>query len=48
MRSLRRRHAPDERGRGTTADAVALVGPLMVVVADEAVEGTLQGARLVK
>src|SRR4029077_17217883 len=43
MRSLRHRHAPDERGRGSTADAVALVGPFMVVVAHEAIEGALQG-----
>src|SRR4029434_8032577 len=43
MRSLRRRHAPDERGRGATADAVALVRPLGVVVAHEAIEGTRHG-----
>ena len=43
MRSLRCRHAPDERGRGATADAVALVRPLGVGVAHEAIEGTLQG-----
>ena len=43
MRSLRRCHAPDERGRGATTDAVALVRPLGVVVAHEAIEGTLQG-----
>ena len=43
MRSLGRRHAPDERAWGTTADAVALVRPLGVVVADEAIEGALQG-----
>ena len=43
MRSLRCRHTPDERGRGSTADAVALVRPLGVVVAHEAIEGALQG-----
>src|SRR2546427_2412458 len=42
MRLLRRRHAPDERGRGSIANAVALVWPLGVVVAHEAVEGALQ------
>ena len=42
MRSRRHRHAPDERGRGSTADAVALVRPLGVVVAHEAIEGALQ------
>src|SRR4029079_13603312 len=42
MRSLSRRHAPDERAWGTTADAVALVRPLGVVVAHKAVEGVLQ------
>src|SRR4029450_12613021 len=35
-------HAPDECGRGTTADAIALVRPFVVVVAHEAVEGPLQ------
>src|SRR5258706_2097312 len=43
MRSLRCRHTPDERGRGSTADAVALVRPLGVVVPHEAIEGALQG-----
>ena len=43
MRSLRRRHAPDERARGSTANAVALVRSLGVVVAHEAIEGALQG-----
>jgi hypothetical protein len=43
MRSLRRRHAPEERGRGATAEAVPLVRPLRVVVAHEAVVGPLQG-----
>src|SRR5262245_47880898 len=43
MRSLRRHHAPEERGRGAAADAVPLVRPLRVVVAHEAVEGPLQG-----
>ena len=43
MSSLHRRHAPDERGRGSTADAVALVRPLGVVVTHETVEGLLQG-----
>ena len=42
MRSLHCRHAPDERGRGATADAVAVVWPLGVVVMHEAVEGALQ------
>ena len=41
MRSLRR-HAPDQRGRGSTADAIALVRALRVVVSHEAVEGPLQ------
>src|SRR5882724_5955589 len=46
MRSLRCRHTPDERGRGSTADAVALVRALGVVVPHEAIEGPLQrGAR---
>src|SRR5262245_11436746 len=35
-------HAPDERGRGPTADAIALVRPFVVVVAHEVVEGPLQ------
>src|SRR5215467_2753947 len=43
MRSLRRRRAPDECGRGATADAVALMRPLGVVVVHEAVEGAVQG-----
>src|SRR4029453_13600956 len=43
MKSLRRRHTPDERGRGSTADAVALVRSLGVVVVHEAIEGALQG-----
>src|SRR5882672_11933022 len=43
MRSPHCRHAPDERGRGSTAHAVALVRPLGVVVVHEAVEGALQG-----
>src|SRR6185503_18729416 len=42
MSSLRG-HAPDERGWGTTADAIALVRPFVVVVAHEAVESPLQG-----
>src|SRR6267142_33399 len=42
MRSLHR-HAPDESGRGSTADAIALVRALSVVVPHEAVEGPLQG-----
>src|SRR5437764_5477721 len=41
MRSLRS-HTPDERGRGSTADAIALVRALCVVVPHEAVEGPLQ------
>ena len=41
MRSLRR-HAPDQRGRGSTADTIALVRALRVVVPHEAVEGSLQ------
>ena len=40
--SSRRGHAPDERGRGTAADAIALVRPFVVVVAHEAVESPLQ------
>src|SRR5262244_2709909 len=43
MRSLRRRRAPDECGRGATADAVALMRPFGVVVVHEAVEGAVQG-----
>src|SRR5215831_15901743 len=43
MRSLRRRRAPDECGRGATADAVALMRPLGVVVMHEAIKGALQG-----
>src|SRR5882724_9256496 len=43
MRSLRCRHAPDEGGRGSTADAIALVRTLGVVVPHEAIEGPLQG-----
>src|SRR5436309_15708086 len=42
MRSLRH-HAPDERGRGSTAHAIALVRALGGVVAHEVVEGSLQG-----
>jgi hypothetical protein len=42
MSSLRGRHAPDERGRRSSADAIALVGALGVVVADEAVKSPLQ------
>src|SRR3989454_2664869 len=42
MTSLRR-HTPDERGRGSTTQAIALVRALGVVVAHEAVEGPLQG-----
>src|SRR5689334_18950785 len=39
-------HAPDERGRCATAEAIALMRPLGVVVPHEAVEGSLQrGAR---
>src|SRR6266403_2192388 len=41
MRSLRS-HTPDQRSRGSTADAIALVRALRVVVAHEAVEGPLQ------
>src|SRR2546425_2528615 len=41
MRSLRS-HTPDQRGRGSTADAIALVRALRVVVPHEAVEGPLQ------
>src|SRR5437870_3919702 len=41
MTSLHR-HAPDERGRGSAADTIALMGTLGVVVAHEAVEGPLQ------
>src|SRR5678816_2941826 len=43
MRSLRCRHAPEERAWGSAADTVALVRPLGVVVMHEAVEGALQG-----
>src|SRR4030095_3846520 len=43
MNPLARRHTPDERGRGSTADAVALVRSLGVVIVHEAVEGALQG-----
>src|SRR5438034_2747824 len=39
----RRHHAPDKSGRGSTANAIALVRALGVVVAHEAVEGPLQG-----
>src|SRR5437773_11456057 len=39
----RRHHAPDQSGRGSTANAIALVRALGVVVAHEAVEGPLQG-----
>src|SRR5207253_8493226 len=38
----RRHHAPDKSGRGSTANAIALVRALGVVVAHEAVEGPLQ------
>src|SRR5438067_6449814 len=41
MRSLRS-HTPDERGRGSAADAIGLVRALCVVVPHEAVEGPLQ------
>src|ERR1043166_8522919 len=37
-----RDHAPDERGRCATAEAIALMRPLGVVVPHEAVEGSLQ------
>src|SRR5882724_7603241 len=37
------RHAPDQRGRSSTANAIALVRPLGVVVPHEAIEGPLQG-----
>src|SRR5437773_4974928 len=36
------RHAPDQRSRGSTADAIALVRALGVVVPHEAIEGPLQ------
>src|SRR5438552_16986192 len=36
------RHAPDQRSRGATADAIALVRALSVVVPHEAIEGPLQ------
>src|SRR5213593_2500456 len=36
------RHAPDQFGRGSTADAIALVRALSVVVPHEAIEGPLQ------
>src|SRR5437870_4716725 len=36
------RHAPDQRSRGPTADAIALVRALGVVVPHEAIEGPLQ------
>src|SRR5438445_8895591 len=36
------RHAPDQRSRGSTADAIALVRALSVVVPHEAIEGPLQ------
>src|SRR5882762_8831577 len=40
------RHAPDQRSRGATADAIACVRALGVVVPHEAIEGLLQrGAR---
>src|SRR3982074_3679668 len=42
MRSLRR-HTPDQCGRGSTAEAIALVRALAVVVAHEAVKRPLQG-----
>src|SRR5918996_1632555 len=42
MRSLRR-HTPDQRGRGSPTEAIALVRALGVVVAHEAVEGPWQG-----
>jgi len=40
-----RRHAPDRRGRGATADAIAVVRALRVVVTHEAIEGPLPGGR---
>src|ERR1043166_1389396 len=39
----RRRHTPDERGRGSAPHAIALVRALGVVVAHEVGEGALQG-----
>ena len=36
------RHAPDQRSRGSTADAIPLVRALGVVVPHEAIEGPLQ------
>src|ERR1043166_7618786 len=39
----RRRHTPDERGRGSTPQAIALVRTFGVVVAHEVGEGALQG-----
>src|ERR687897_2452718 len=35
--------SPHERGRGATAHAIALMGPLLVVVAHEAVQRALKG-----
>src|SRR3979411_387141 len=35
--------APEERGRGTAADAIALVGPLVIVGLHERLETPLQG-----
>src|SRR2546425_8845480 len=42
MRSRLRRHAPDQSGRGSTADAITFVRARRVVVPHEAVEGPLQ------
>src|SRR5438067_694190 len=42
MRSPRWRHAPDQRGRRSSADAIALVRALGGVVPHEAVESALQ------